>query len=159
MFVHAYQSYLFNMILTERIREIGLNNVSDGDIVLPVDYLFNATTTREIRVNSMNRTMIAESIARNELRPSIPLIGYESSFSGGVQGQIEKELVEKEGIGTEMFRIPEYRDMWSSGERRIVSCMPSDFRINEDVSLDFSLGRGIYATSLLREFLKEKMNW
>ncbi|MFW3146648.1 MAG: tRNA pseudouridine(13) synthase TruD, partial [Thermoplasmatota archaeon] len=38
MFVHAYQSYLFNMILSERIkRSIPLNEPIPGDLVLPLN--------------------------------------------------------------------------------------------------------------------------
>lgn len=159
IFVHAYQSYLFNRILSQRIREIGMNKVEDGDLLMQVDEYFNPTGIKVIRVNSMNRSMVEQSVRENKLRPTVPLIGFETEFSGGRQGEIEREIMDKEGITREMFRIRSYPDLSSSGEKRITSSMPVGFLNEGKGIMTFSLGRGIYATSLLREFLKENMKY
>lgn len=156
MFVHAYQSYIFNRVLSERIAK--LENPSEpqiGDVFLKVDSLFNADKSNEITVNRLNIAKIGEMASRDELRPSIPLVGYETETSGGLQGDIESAILEEEGVNPSMFRIQGYADLSSKGERRIVSCKPSDFNVRGEGKIQFSLGRGIYATSLVREFLKE----
>lgn len=155
MFVHAYQSYIFNRVLSKRIRL--LDNPSDpqiGDTFLKVDPLFNTDKSNEIRVNRLNLTRINEMMTRDEMRPSIPLIGYETELSLGLQGEIESEVLEEEGVQQSMFRIQGYADLSSKGERRIVSCKPVDFNLIGNGKMEFSLGRGIYATSLIREFIK-----
>lgn len=159
IFVHAYQSYLYNVILSRRIEEIGLNRVTEGDVLLEVDGYYNQSSQKTIVANSMNMSMLSEMVSKNRLRPSVPLIGFDTRPTGGRQGEIEREVMENEGITTEMFRLRNYPDLSSSGERRITSVLPSEFGILENMALSFILGRGTYATSLIREFLKEKMNY
>ncbi len=159
MFVHAYQSYLFNRIVSMRIRYLGMNSGNDGDILYPVDGLFNSDSAREIGVNSMNRGILEASLKQNRLRPSAPLIGFDTVLTGGPQGEFEKDLLEEEGIKPSMFRLRSYPEFSSSGERRIVSCIPSNLTIKNDGVMEFSLGRGIYATSFIREILKNNMTW
>lgn len=155
MFVHAYQSYIFNRILSKRIAV--LDDPAEpqiGDVFLKVDGLFNADKSNEITVNRLNQARIVDMAARDELRPSIPLIGYETELSRGFQGEIESEIMEEEDLKQSMFRIQGHADLSSKGERRIVSCKPVDFSLRGEGIMEFSLGRGIYATSLIREFLK-----
>ncbi len=159
IFVHAYQSYLYNLIISRRMEQIGLNEVSDGDILVEVDGYFNQSGGRMITANSLNKGMLQELVNHNRLRPTAPLIGFDSRPTGGIQGEIEKAILEDEGITANMFRLRSYPDLSSSGERRITSALPSDFTVLENLALSFILGRGTYATSLIREFLKEKMNY
>lgn len=155
MFVHAYQSYIFNRVLSARIRD--LPNPADpqiGDVFVKVDSLFNAIKDDEITVNRLNQSRLSEMALRDELRPTIPLIGYETLLTRGYQGEIEQQIMDEEGIKPAMFRIQGYADLSSKGERRIVSCKPVEFNMRGNGVLEFALGRGIYATSLIREFLK-----
>ena len=159
MFVHAYQSYLFNRIVSMRIRELGINSVNEGDVLYPVDGLFNSDARKEIRVNSMNRGILEDAVRQNRLRPSAPLIGFDTHLTDGPQGEFEKNILDEEGVNPGMFRLRSYPEFSSSGERRVVSCLQSDLTINSDGIMEFNLGRGIYATSLIREILKNNMTW
>lgn len=155
MFVHAYQSFLFNKILSLRMEKFGnLLEPLPGDIALKVDSLFNAHKADEIQVNRLNVQKIAAMCVQDTMRVSIPLFGYESRISGGEPGELESRVLESEKVTPEMFRIQGYSELSSKGERRIVSCKPVDFVLGEDGKLNFSLGRGIYATSLIREITK-----
>lgn len=157
MFVHAYQSYIFNRILSLRLeRSRDLSEISPGDTLLRVDSLFNPEKDGLISVNSLNISRLSEMVRKDQLRPSIPIVGYETVLSRGLEGELEAAVLEEEGISQDMFRIRGYPDLSSKGERRIISCKPSDFALNLDGSMEFSLGRGVYATSLLREFTKGK---
>ncbi len=159
IFVHAYQSYLYNLILSRRMEQIGLNEVYDGDVLVEVDGYFNQSRGKMITANSLNITMLRQMVSQNRLRPTVPLIGFDTRLTGGRQGEIERSIMEGEGITESMFRLRNYPDLSSSGERRITSALPSDFAILDNMALSFILGRGTYATSLIREFLKEKMNY
>ena len=156
MFVHAYQSYLFNRILSLRMKKYGnLLEPIPGETVLKVDGLFNANKTEEIQVNRLNVQKIAAMCRDDSMRISIPLFGYESRISSGEQGELETKVLEDENVTLDMFRIQGYSELSSKGERRIVSCKPVDFQLGDQGILKFSLGRGVYATSLIREILKD----
>ena len=156
MFVHAYQSYLFNRILSLRMKKYGnLLEPIPGDTVLKVNGLFNANKTEEIQVNRLNVQKIAAMCRDDSMRISIPLFGYESRISPGEQGELESKVLEDENVTPDMFRIQGYSELSSKGERRIVSCKPVEFQLGNQGVLKFSLGRGVYATSLIREILKD----
>ncbi len=155
MFVHAYQSYIFNRILSLRIEKYGsLIEPMPGDTALKADRLFNADKSQEIQVNRLNSQKIASMCRNDSMRVSIPLFGYDSIISSGEPGELESKILEEEKVVPDMFRIQGYSELSSRGERRIISCKPVDFNVGEHGILNFSLGRGIYATSLIREITK-----
>ena len=72
-------------------------------------------------------------------------------------GEIEKNVIELEGINGEMFKVKEIKEISSKGSRRALSAPFMDFSFLEkekSVNFKFSLFRGSYATSFLREFMK-----
>ncbi len=155
LFVHAYQSYLFNRMLSERLERAGdLLTVFPGDVAVKVDRYFNPVDRQEIKVNGYNTEKIGRLVGEGRLRATIPLIGFESSYSKGFQGEIERKVMEEEGLAFPMFRISGYPELSSKGSRRVISAIPVDFKSSSGDILKFSLGKGIYATSYLREFLK-----
>ena len=155
MFVHAYQSYLFNLMLSTRLNSgVPLTVPEEGDIALPVDGYFNATKSEEIRVSRFNISKVEQLVRENRVRLTIPIFGYESRFSEGHQGEIERQILEREGIDLKDFRITSAPDLSSKGERRITQVGFRDFEVNDN-TLSFSLGKGVYATSLLREIMKD----
>lgn len=157
MFVHAYQSYIYNRILSERIRKLEhFNEPQVGDVALKVDSFFNADKGYGISVNRMNQKKISDLVSNDSLRVTVPLFGYDSEPSGGLQGDIEARILEEENVEPAMFRIQGHADLSSSGERRIISCKPLDFEVHKPSTLKFTLGKGTYATSFVREFLKDQ---
>ena len=86
------------------------------------------------------------------------LFGFESEFTNGEQGEIERKIIEKEGIKKEGFIVPKIRELSSKGTRReiIAPLKKIDCSVNENVTLEFQLSKGCYATSLLREFMKSE---
>jgi len=163
MFIYAYQSFLFNEILSERIkRKIPINKAIYGDIIIPIRRgMFDSNT---IFVKDSNIDKVNYQISKGKAVVSGVLFGSDSIFSEGEMGKIEREVIKKEGIDPRDFIIPDIPFISSSGSRHpLLSYVKNlDFKfslddINKDkklLTLDFELQKGSYATSLLREFIK-----
>ncbi len=159
MFVHGYQSYLFNIILSERLKRFSIFEPMVGDIVLPVDKYGLPINDRHILVTGENIENIAKKIKEKKAYISGILFGSESKFAYGEMGEIERNVIEHENIKGEMFRIKEIREISSKGSRRALSSPIINFSYyekNRDANFSFTLFRGSYATSLLREFMKRE---
>jgi tRNA pseudouridine13 synthase len=165
MFINAYQSYLFNKILSERIRrKIPLNHAIMGDIVLPLRK--NIKDNEGILVTKSNLEKVNKQISKKKAFVSGLLVGSDSCFSEGEMGEIENKIIEKEKIDHRDFIIPEIPFISSSGSRRslLAPLASINWTLHDDVlndskkalTLKFDLSKGCYATSLLREFMKSE---
>lgn len=122
LFVHAYQSYLFNKVLSRILDE-----------------------------------------GRALVNKRVPLFGYDSSHSEGRIGEIEKEILEEEGIMLKNFWIKSMPELSTKGFLRD-ACITIEvgLRIREDelnpgkrsFTASFTLPKGSYATVVMREFMK-----
>ncbi len=152
MFVHAYQSFLFNRIVSERIKnDIPLNEAIEGDIV---------TTEMHgngVYVNKDNIDRVNRNIKKGRCFPTAPIIGYDTQLAGGEEGEIERKVMEESSISPEQFKMPYIPELASAGMRRSVVARAEgltwEMRGNNLV-LRFYLPKGCYATSLLREIMK-----
>lgn len=163
MFVHAYQSYIFNRILSERIRlDIPLNEPIVGDIILPLNKENLPDNHRYIEVKGSNIEEMTTLVRKGLGFISGMLMGTQENYSSGQMGEIERKIASMDGIGHEDFRIDEIEKISSKGIRRqLVSPvfdlkwkMAEDHIKTRSMHLRFSLYRGSYATSFLREFIK-----
>jgi tRNA pseudouridine13 synthase len=139
LFVQAYQSYLFNKFLSQRIlRGLSLKEARREEYKLAIDGI--------------------ECLA-------IPLIGYKQSVSMGEQGEIEKEILRNEEVTPQDFKIDAMPQISSPGGLRtaltpLIGLVIEDPRKDDAnpnskmVSLGFTLRKGSYATIILREFMK-----
>ncbi|MGB9636119.1 MAG: tRNA pseudouridine(13) synthase TruD [Thermoplasmata archaeon] len=156
MFVHAYQSYLFNRILSARVKEFGGNTLEIGDIVLPLKA--GAPNEEEfIEVKSANYSAVHEKWKKGKCFVSGIVFGSEPVFANGRPGEIERKVIENENLKPVDFIIPEIPEISSKGTRRAFFINPRNFSWhteNRVVKFQFSLPKGSYATSLLREFMK-----
>ncbi|MBN2603412.1 MAG: tRNA pseudouridine(13) synthase TruD [Candidatus Thermoplasmatota archaeon] len=163
MFIYAYQSYLFNKILSIRMKKnIPINEAIVGDIILPIRK--GIIDLNEISANENNIEKINEQIKRGRAFVSGPLFGSDTNLAKGEMGEIERKVIEKEKIDIRDFTIPEIPFMSSEGSRRILlspiknlSYKIIDNDMNKDkkaLKVAFDLHKGSYATSLLREIMK-----
>jgi len=163
MFVYAYQSYIFNKILSERIRnKIPINKAIIGDIILPIRK--GIIDKNYIRVKKHNIDKINAQILKGKAVVSGVLFGSDSVFSDGKMGEIEHKIIECEKIDPRDFIIPDIPYISSSGTRHpllaFVKNLSYKFKSDEffkdknALFLKFELQKGCYATSLLREFMK-----
>ena len=162
MFVHAYQSYLFNKTLSERMRRgISLNQPIEGDMVLPLNKLGLPDHDNPILVTRDNHEKVTKNAREGKAFASGLLYGTESSFAEGVMGQIERTIVGNEAIGHMDFQIVGLREASSKGTRRELLAPHKNLNIelkDDGAVFSFSLNKGCYATSLLREFMKSDMS-
>ncbi len=161
MFTHAYQSYLFNMMLSERMRQgIPLNSPIEGDVVIPLDADGNPMHDNPIIVTEKNIDLATRQVSRGRAFISIVLYGTDSRFAEGRMGEIEKKIIENEKLEEKNFIIQGLPHCTSKGTRREIICpiRDLDFKIeDEGYSVRFSLPKGNYATCLMRELLKSDM--
>ena len=161
MFTHAYQSYLFNIMLSERMRRgIPLNHPVEGDMVIPLDADGNPMHDEPVIVTARNIDLADRQVSRGRAFVSITLFGSDSRLADGEMGEIERYVIEKEGIQERDFVVPGLPNCSSSGSRREIICPVRDmnYRMEDDgYSVSFSLPKGNYATCLMRELLKSDM--
>ena len=158
MFVHGYQSYLFNRILSERMRRgIPLNEPLEGDLVLPVDKEGLPDSDRPMRAEASNLDKMRRQARDGKAFVSGALFGSEAPLAAGPFGEIERQVVASEGLRPEDFVIPRMPRLSSRGTRRGLLAPVRGFRwsiVDRTATLDFELLKGCYATSFLREFQK-----
>jgi len=163
MFVYAYQSYLFNRILSERIKGgLPLNKAIVGDVVLPVRN--GVIDESGVDVTKNNIEKVNAQISKGKAFVGGLLVGYDSGFAKGEMGEIEHKIIDNEKLNLKDFVIPQIPSLSSSGSRRPILAPVKnlefklhDDELNEDKSaltLKFELQKGSYATSLIREFMK-----
>lgn len=161
MFVHAYQSKLFNEMLSRRMDAgLPLNMPVEGDIVVPIDSNRIPQHENPILTTSKNIDLVARQVRAGRAFVTLTLFGSDSTLSEGEMGEIERKVIEEEGLKPEDFVIPELPRCCSKGSRREILCPVKDLKysVGEDTyKLAFDLPKGNYATCLLREFMKSEM--
>jgi tRNA pseudouridine13 synthase len=168
IFVQAYQSYLFNRFLSSRIGQgLSLTVAQPGDNVVRLEKSGLPMPAMHKEVDTMNLSETNHAIQSGRLRIALPLIGLKQDLSGGVQGDLEREILAEESVSPEDFRVESITEMSSKGELRTIISPLRDFHgldITKDlgkgqkhaVKLAFTLYRGSYATVILRELAKTR---
>jgi tRNA pseudouridine13 synthase len=149
LFVHAYQAKIFNEAILERIKEVPLNEAEIGDLV-SMEREGNYYRTL---VNNSNLTRVKEGIKKGNIKVIAPLIGYGSLIPKSLLGKISMELLERDGITKESFRVNGAPFLGSNGAYRNILGDYRDlsFTIEEDgARFKFFLYKGEYATVFLK---------
>lgn len=153
-YVSAYQSHLFNRVVAERV-EPGIDRLRDGDLALlhasGAVFAVHDASTEQPRADTF------------EISASGPLFGYRMTEPIGTPGERERQVLADEGLTPQAFRQGPLR---VKGGRRAIRFQPKDgsIRLGADergayLALVFSLPRGCYATTLLRELFRMEARW
>lgn len=166
LFVQAYQSYLFNKFLSQRIADgLPLNDVEVGDYVVNVERSGLAMVSMFRVVTNDTLSEIGKAVKAGRMRLALPLIGFKQFCSGGVEGENERRILEAEGTNPEAFRVAALPEVSCRGRLRTALAVLKDFSLGQVtadsentsksmVPLHFMLHRGSYATVVLRELMK-----
>jgi tRNA pseudouridine13 synthase len=144
MFIHAYQSFLFNKAVSERSK-LGVNKYVEGDIIID---------NEEHLVHEFQENQIQEKIMNFEVHPSAPLFGSKMPLAGGVVGAMEQKILDHENLELEDFKMPK---LGSHGLRRAIRFKIWDIEVkhtDDGILVEFSIPKGCYATAVLREIMK-----
>ena len=146
LFLSASQSELFDQLLEQRLPE--LDRLLDGDIA--VKHVNGACFRVEVAEVEQPR------VASFEISPSAPLFGPKALLAAGRPGQWEQQLLEKNGLNLDSWKLGEGLTM--PGERRPLRVQLLGPAVSSDAAdsllLSFSLPKGSYATSVLHEIIK-----
>ncbi len=147
MFINAYQSYLFNKAVSERVK-LGVNQYVDGDIIID---------NEEHLVHQFEEKEIQEKIINFEAHPSAPLFGSKMPIAGGVVGEMERKILDQENLELEDFKVTKMPKLGSHGLRRAIRFKVWDIEVensDDGILVEFSIPKGCYATAVLREIMK-----
>jgi len=146
LFLSAAQSSLFDQFVLDRLAELG--TLHDGDIA------FKHVNGACFRVT--DALLEQPRCDRFEISPTAPLFGTKVMIAEGMTGQRERARLTGCGIDLADWQLE--RALTMPGERRPMRVQISDIRVSprpeNTLDLQFTLPKGSYATSVLREVIK-----
>ena len=145
LYLSAYQSYLFDTVVEQRLS--GIDSLLTGDLAWK--HVNGACFLVE------DREVEAARAAQFEISATGPMFGSKMKQPGGTTLALERQVLADEGIDLEAFDLGTGLRM--EGERRplrIPLVDPLCSCDGDNLLLEFSLPKGSYATSVLREILK-----
>jgi len=163
LFIHAYQSLLFNRWVGLRhAGGIPLNVPEEGDYVLRIGRDGTMRGRDGIPVDRDNVPECVDLAQRGRAVVAGPLIGYETPRRPGRVGELMDRVLSEEDVEPKAFELPHAPDISSAGSWRPATLPLPPIGITPDPTEDdgdgvwfrFALPKGAYATVLLREFLK-----
>lgn len=154
LFIHSFQSMLFNKLLEKRISENKLFKIFSGEKYFKANEfgfpdLNQVFTAEEKEVDELN-SLLKEGKAF----PAGSIIGYQTQLS-----EEEKELLKEEGISKEDFFMPSMPELSPKGSLRPLLVSLKDFEVlsQEPLKIRFSLPSGAYASVAVKELFKNEL--
>jgi len=164
LFIHAYQSYLFNKMLSKRI-DLGLplNRAVIGDVV-GFPKAGSIDPSRVFLVEKHNLEKINKLIEKGLMSVVLPVVGFKTKvFPKYNAAEPVLSILEEEGILRGSFAVPHSPKLKCPGTYRPTTFNFENFKIvqlssdrdgSSKLVLRFQLRRGFYATVVLREIIK-----
>lgn len=143
--IAAYQAYLFNRYLATRLLQGHFTHLLLGDIAKKADTggLF---VVRDVAAEQPR-------YERGEIHFTGPMYGYKMWMAEADAGRLEAQVLAEEGVTFDTFRQARVK-----GTRRLGRLWLSDLEITRDeeghLVFTFTLPKGAFATTVMREFMK-----
>jgi tRNA pseudouridine13 synthase len=141
-----------------------LNEAVVGDYVVGVERSGLPLTTVAKIAAAENLAEVNAQVKSGRLRVALPIFGIKQKLSQGTMGQIERKVLEQEGVETGNLYVNVLSRTGGKGGLRTAVTPITDFKLqsvsaNADgggcqVKVSFTLLRGSYATVVLREMMK-----
>jgi len=148
LFVQAYQSYVFNRVASDAIASgLDISRAEEGD---------NWATLAPDQLRSTHTHGVKERVVEGAV-PLIQIVGYGTRDYGSRFDRIMLPLLKEQSLEPKMFYIKEAEELSNEGGFRHAPLLAANLGQEQHpagVTLTFNLGRGEYATTLLREVLK-----
>ncbi len=148
LFVHSYQSYIFNRILSKRIQaRIPIGKPVEGDIV------YSIKRRKFLFFDGENFAGI--------IGPYLPLIGFKTRMGEGKPWKIVERVLDEEGVKPEQFKLRNGIGIDFPGGLRPAYLQVKNFKVwykgsSRLVLLFFYLPKGGYASIVLEELTKNE---
>lgn len=151
LWVSALQSHLFNEVCADRVRHHSLGQLLAGDLAMKHDngacFKVQDPATEQPRAD------------RFEISPTGPMPGYRMSWPDGEPARIEREILAAHNFTPDDFRGNQH--IRARGQRRALRVKPADLDMSAGadehgthITLAFTLPPGSFATTLLREIMR-----
>ena len=167
---NAFQSYIFNKMISLRVKKgYSLLEPVDGDVISILDEE-NGYNTHIKYVYKAGKGLydkyLVKAMKLNRAVMIAPLVGKNTNLNDfPFMRSLFEEIIEEEGISIDVFKNQqELGEKEFNGSVRTLIAKPVDLRIElkdddifqgkKKIILEFSLKKGTYATSLLRELMK-----
>lgn len=146
IYISAVRAYLFNKVLSRRVEDKTWNSYIAGDLMCLAgsSAIFKPEAWGQI---------LNDRLYKKDIHPSGPMWGEGELLSDGLCALLEKEVLSSEDTfkqGLERAGLKQ--------ARRALRSMPENlsYKIEDEntILLEFSLPKGAYATSFLRELVK-----
>jgi tRNA pseudouridine13 synthase len=148
LFVQAYQSYIFNRTASDAVSAgLDLSRAEPGDnwTTLTPDLL------RPTKTHGVKEPLVGETV------PLIQIVGYGFRNYGSRFDRLTMSILREQSVEPPRFYIKEAEELSNEGGFRQAPLLAKDLAQESQegrTTLSFSLGKGEYATTLLREVLK-----
>jgi len=153
MFIHAVQSHVFNLLLSQRISEAKKDHGEKIDLGENPSSPSSPSAVLELERGEYycSETLGFPDISKTSDAGWVvgKIIGYETPVN-----EREKKMLSELGIQKESFRLKAIPEIASKGTHRPLLAPLKDFNFDADTdTFRFSLPAGSYATIAMREFL------
>lgn len=168
LLISAYQSYLFNKALSERIRQgYTINKPEIGDLIGILDEEMGHLTKIKYVYDDILKKHLDKAIKLKRAVIIAPIVGYETDLDPShFMSSIYEKIMREEGITKDVFKFDDFFDIDYPGTYRGISIKPRGFQLvkieddelnpgKKSARIEFDLLRGTYATIVIREFLKQ----
>jgi len=146
IYISAARAYLFNKVLSHRVESKSWNTYMSGDL------MSLEGSSASFKPKSWDQTLI-ERLEKKDIHPSGPMWGAGELATDDLCALMETKIVSTENelkLGLEKSGLEQ--------QRRPLRSMPRDlsYKVENETTilLEFSLSKGAYATSFLRELVK-----
>jgi len=147
IWLSAWQSYLFNLVLDQRMRDGTSDRLLKGDIA----WLHDSSATVRVRDPEADAARAKALV----MSPTGPLVGYDGAMPTDEAGAIEQAILDAQGADPEAFREGHGR---ARGLRRPLRVPLEEASLDVDhegcVVVRFVLPPGAFATVALRHLME-----
>ena len=158
LFVHAYQSHLFNRHLSARhAAGLPLDRPIPGDVIVRLgrDGTYRGEATAEVAEENLPEC--SELVRSGRALVAGPLVGASTHLPAGASTRLLEAILTDEQVAPGSFRVPSAPELASKGTWRALLVPLPPVGLEADATgvwFRFALPKGAYATVLLREFLR-----